>query len=207
MITYRYTATLAASSVKILVNVEMSASMDDAIFVKSLGSWPKCLGFYRTRAMIFTYNPREAAKSIISATTLLSWKSNHIPNKVWDELTYIQPQTSTLHCWNLGMGKQFHPTLYNAYNYLSMVGLKLIHFSKRAHSKENLSDEKNIFTVLSIKIFQGIAIHCVQKLSTFNFFIDIWPSILPNTDNVVPPLKHAWSFKTSYRASQPKQPS
>ena len=46
VITYRYTATLAASSVKILVNVEMSASMDDAIFVKSLGSWPKCLGFY-----------------------------------------------------------------------------------------------------------------------------------------------------------------
>ena len=38
VITYRYAATLAASSVKILVNVEMSASMDDAIFVKSLGS-------------------------------------------------------------------------------------------------------------------------------------------------------------------------
>ena len=38
VITYRYTATLAVSSVQILVNVEMSASMDDAIFVKSIGS-------------------------------------------------------------------------------------------------------------------------------------------------------------------------
>ena len=33
--------------------------------------------------------------------------------------------------WSLGMDKLFHPTLYWAYNYLSMLGLKLTHVSKR----------------------------------------------------------------------------
>ena len=32
--------------------------------------------------------------------------------------------------WSLGMDQWFHPTLYWACNYLSMLGLKLIHVSK-----------------------------------------------------------------------------
>ena len=32
------------------------------------------------------------------------------------------------------MGKKFHPTLHNGCNYLSMLGLKLIHISKRGPS-------------------------------------------------------------------------
>ena len=37
------------------------------------------------------------------------------------------------HCnrWGLGMDKLFHRTLYDGCNYLSMLGLKLIHVSKR----------------------------------------------------------------------------
>ena len=33
--------------------------------------------------------------------------------------------------WRLGMDKWFQSTFYNGYNYLSMLGLKLIHVSKR----------------------------------------------------------------------------
>ena len=36
-----------------------------------------------------------------------------------------------LHHWILGMDKLFHPTVYNECNYLSMLGLKLNHVSKR----------------------------------------------------------------------------
>ena len=35
------------------------------------------------------------------------------------------------HHWSLGMDKQFHPTVYSGCNYLSMLGLKLNHVSKR----------------------------------------------------------------------------
>ena len=34
--------------------------------------------------------------------------------------------------WNLGMDKLFYPTLYNGYNYLSILGLKLTHVGLRA---------------------------------------------------------------------------
>ena len=36
--------------------------------------------------------------------------------------------------WSLGMDKLFHPTHYWACNYLSMLGLNLIHVSKRSYS-------------------------------------------------------------------------
>ena len=51
-----------------------------------------------------------------------AWLSNYIHYKVWDEITYPFPNF----CWSLGMDKLFHPTIYWAYNYLSMMGLKLI---------------------------------------------------------------------------------
>ena len=36
-----------------------------------------------------------------------------------------------LHRWSSEMENKFHPTLYNGCNYLSMLGLKMIHVSKR----------------------------------------------------------------------------
>ena len=36
-----------------------------------------------------------------------------------------------LHCWSLGMDRQFHPTLCWACDFISMLRLKLIHVSKR----------------------------------------------------------------------------
>ena len=49
--------------------------------------------------------------------------------KVWDEITF--PSINYGATVEIGMDKQFHPTLYNGHNYLSVVGLKLNHVSKR----------------------------------------------------------------------------
>ena len=49
----------------------------------------------------------------------------------WYYLSILKLQR--LHRWSLGMDKKFHPTHYNRCNYLSMLGLKLIHVSKRGH--------------------------------------------------------------------------
>ena len=48
-------------------------------------------------------------------------------SKMWDEIIYTFPNFNG---WSLGMGKWFHPSIYNGFNYLYMVGLKLIHISK-----------------------------------------------------------------------------
>ena len=61
--------------------------------------------------------------------TIPAWISNYIHYKVWDEMTYPFA--------NLGMDKLFHPTLYCVCNQLSMLGLKLIHDSKRGPRKKN----------------------------------------------------------------------
>ena len=44
------------------------------------------------------------------------------------------PNLQQLYRWSSRMGKQFHPTLYNDCNYLSMLGLKLNRVSKRGPS-------------------------------------------------------------------------
>ena len=49
----------------------------------------------------------------------------------WNYLSI--PKLQRLHRWSLGMDKLFHPTHYNGCNYLSMLGLKLIHVSKRGY--------------------------------------------------------------------------
>ena len=51
---------------------------------------------------------------------------------VWDEITYPFPNFNgaTIEVWD-GY-KQFHCTIYIGCNYLSMLGLKLIHVSKRS---------------------------------------------------------------------------
>ena len=43
------------------------------------------------------------------------------------EINYPFPN---FNCWGLKFGNGFHSTLYNGFNYLSMLGLKLIHVSK-----------------------------------------------------------------------------
>ena len=52
----------------------------------------------------------------------------------WNYLSF--PKLQRLHRWSLGMDKEFHPTLNWACDYLSMLGLKLNHVSKRGHWKD-----------------------------------------------------------------------
>ena len=46
----------------------------------------------------------------------------------------IHSKLQRLHHWSFGMGMWSHPILYNGCNYLTMLGLKLIHVSKRARA-------------------------------------------------------------------------
>ena len=55
----------------------------------------------------------------------------------WNYLSI--PKLQRLHRCSLGMDTQFHPTLYWACNSFSMLGLKLIHVSKRGHRKRLVS--------------------------------------------------------------------
>ena len=49
----------------------------------------------------------------------------------WNYLSI--PKLQRCNRWSLGMDKLFHRTLYQACDYLSMLGLKLNHVSKRGH--------------------------------------------------------------------------
>ena len=49
----------------------------------------------------------------------------------WNNLSI--PQLQRLHRWHFGMNNWFHLQLYNWCNYISMLGWKLIHVSKRGH--------------------------------------------------------------------------
>ena len=57
--------------------------------------------------------------------------SNCMTGKVWDEINLSIAKLQRLHRLSLGMDKWFHPTHYNGCKYLSMLGLKLNHVSKR----------------------------------------------------------------------------
>ena len=68
----------------------------------------------------------------------------------WNYLSF--PKLQRLHRWSLGMYKLFHPTLYDGYNHLSMLRLKLIHVSKRGPTSQTISWTKSdLFSVLPIR--------------------------------------------------------
>ena len=52
-----------------------------------------------------------------------AWISNHMPSKVWDQITYP--------FLNFNSCTPFHPTLYNGCNYLYMLILTVNHVCKR----------------------------------------------------------------------------
>ena len=60
-------------------------------------------------------------------TLIPAWISNYMPSNVWGEIAY--PFLNVNGCTR--MDKWFQPTLHNGCNYLSMLGLKLNHVSKR----------------------------------------------------------------------------
>ena len=53
-----------------------------------------------------TLNSRNSRKYLPGLTLISTWISNHMPSKVWDEITYSFPNYKQLHwCWSLGMDK------------------------------------------------------------------------------------------------------
>ena len=73
------------------------------------------------------------ALSLIWFNLIPAWISNHIHYKVWDEITYSFPNFNgcTVEVWE--RINNFNPHFIMGGNYLSMLGLKLIHVSKRGH--------------------------------------------------------------------------
>ena len=63
-------------------------------------------------------------------TLIPAWISNCIHYKVWDEINYPF-SFNGCNRWSLGTDKSFHHTLHWAYDYLSILGLKLNHVSKK----------------------------------------------------------------------------
>ena len=61
----------------------------------------------------------------------------------WNSLSI--PKLQRLFCWSLSMNKQFHHTIYNESDNLSMLGLEAIHLKKQELLKEllELSGENN----------------------------------------------------------------
>ena len=62
----------------------------------------------------------------------------------WNYLSI--PKLQRCNRWSLGMDKYIHPTFYNGCNYLSMLGLKLNHVSKRGHRNIIYALTKDILT-------------------------------------------------------------
>ena len=54
----------------------------------------------------------------------------------WNHLSI--PKLKWLHSWSVEMDKSFHCTLFWAYHYLSMLGLKLFHVSKMGPSEKTM---------------------------------------------------------------------
>ena len=55
-------------------------------------------------------------------TLIPAWIKNHLHSKVWDGIFLSIPNLQRVHRGDLGMDKWFHLTLYNGFNYLSMLG-------------------------------------------------------------------------------------
>ena len=74
-----------------------------------------------------------ANKVILDVTMpyLISWIDSYFHHKLWDEITYPFPNFNgcTVEVWE--WISDFIPYFYNGCNYLSMLGLTLIHVSKR----------------------------------------------------------------------------
>ena len=81
----------------------------------------------------------------------------------WNYLSI--PKLQRLFRWSLGMDKWFHPTLYLVCDYLSMLGLKLIHVSK---SGPRWSSQLQLITINWLMHYE------IQWLWCEHMKIDIW---------------------------------
>ena len=99
---------------------------------------------YLSRKCIWKCGRQNVGHSILRPL-LLTWinfdtnihKSSHTQNRArwnYSSISTVVP---------LKFGNGFHPIYHNGYNYLSMLGVKLIHVSKRAPSLYYVKKENN----------------------------------------------------------------
>ena len=100
----------------------------------------------------------------------------------WNYLSI--PKLQRLHRWSLGMDKLFHPILYNGCDYISMLGLKLNHVSKRGHRNRvskrvdtcvsyNFTSKVSPQICITHLILQSHQLLIKAKFSVLMFFINI----------------------------------
>ena len=81
-----------------------------------------------------------------------AWISNHMPGKMWNEMNYP-----------LGVDESVHLTFNNGCNYLSTMGSKLIHISKRVPSV-CASYMSHVHVGIIFVIFCGLFLMSVSRL-------------------------------------------
>ena len=92
------------------------------------------------------------------------------------------PKLQRINRWSLGMDKSFHPTVHNGCNYLSILGLKLNHVSKRGHrkiyfvQKQILLSFDYIYSLISYSLIPYFGIiflltHCLMHLVCWRFIL------------------------------------
>ena len=101
-------------------------------------------------------------------TILLSWKSSSNPNKdkslyplkLLDEISYLLPNFNGTagKAWER-IANSIHPTRYWAFDYLFMLGLKLIHVDKRGPDHSNVRGNSTGFRCV---FYSMIYLHSVK---------------------------------------------
>ena len=115
--------------------------------------------------------------SLMYSTTYIVWSPNLIPAWLSSYIHYKvecyylpSPKCQRCNRWSLGMDNSFHPTFYQAGNYLPMLRLKLNFVSKMAPGKRSHAKE-------CIVIYLGISIHIHKDITTLSCFMTMFWNI------------------------------
>ena len=79
--------------------------------------------------LCYIYQIFHSTRTNMEVLHIPAWIRNHMPDKVWDEITYPFSIYNGVTVELLRVDKLFHPTHYNVCNDLSMLRLKLNHVS------------------------------------------------------------------------------
>ena len=128
---------------------------------------------YRQTALMICMYCLTILIQVAPLLTLISpWIREYIPSNMWNKITY--PFINFSGCtFSLGMDKWFHPTLYWACDYLSMLGLKLHHVSKMARG---WGDVCGYF--LNMSMINRYSIQCSIHITFFAYnWCDYHPTV------------------------------
>ena len=124
---------------------------------------------------ILTIITQQSVEFLLTWIELITtWLSIQMHSAVLYEITYPFPNFKVYTFWSLGMDKDFHPTLYNGCNYLSMLGLMFIHVSKTGPCEIRIFD-----------ITYNRNPHCVAMAYCF--------LILSISGNIIYSAKYTWT--------------